>query len=427
MACTMAACKPNVEPETQRAGDADFSRYLAVGNSLTAGYADNSLDRNGQTNSYPAMLAGRFIAVSGGKFVQPLLPGNDGWPSPKLILAMKRRSCDTAASLTPTPYPGALDSVGSSLNVSSGGPYNNMGIPGIRCIDFIMPGYGLFNPYAKRIFATPGTSRRIDEVMTVNPTFFTLWVGSNDVLGYALGGGAGSSTPISDAYWFAAAYDTILTKLTARGAKGVAMNIPDITSIPHFTTIPARGLPLTARQANDLNNWYNKTFNGSGIRFEEGANHFVIEDQTAPFKFREIRDGEFILLTTPSDSLFCGTWGTLRPIPARYVLTREEVDEINAAILNFNNTIRTACAKRGIPVADMNAFMKTLRSGIAYNGVNYNTTFVSGAAFSLDGVHPTQRGYALVANQIIKTINNYYGSTLQSIDPNMYSGVAIPK
>lgn len=425
MACTMAACKPNLEPETPQAGDADFSRYLAVGNSLTAGYSDNSLYRNGQMHSFPAMLSEGFIAVSGGKFLQPMLPGNDGWPSPKLILAMKKRSCDTALSVMPTLYPGAVDSVGSSNNISVTGPYNNTGIPGIRCIDYVMPGYGMFNPYAKRFFVSPATSRPIDEVVRVNPTFFTLWVGNMDVLGYALDGGKGGR-PISDAYWFAAAYDTILNKLTARGSKGVALNIPDITAIPFFTTIPARGMKLTARQSNDLNNFYNTRFNGSGVRFVEGMNHFVIEDEESPFKFRQIREGELVLMSTPSDSLVCGTWGTVKPIPANYILTKDEVDEINGAILQFNTIISTACARRSIPLVDMNSYLRTLRDGIAYNGVNYTTSFVSGSAFSLDGVHPTARGYALIANQIISRINEFYGSSLPMVDPNKYPGIAMP-
>jgi Phospholipase/lecithinase/hemolysin len=425
MACTMAACKPNLEPEPQAAGDADFSRYLAVGNSLTAGFADNSLSKNGQLHSYPAMLSEGFMAVSGGKFTQPMLPGNDGWPMPKFVLAMRKRSCDTFSSITPILYPGALDSTGSSNNVAAAGPYNNTGIPGIRSIDFVTPGYGAVNPYARRFFATPATSRPIDEVIAVNPTFFTLWVGSNDVLGYALDGGKGGR-PITDGYAFAAAYDTILAKLTSRGAKGVAMNIPDITAIPHFTTIPARGLTLKARQSNDLNNYYNTKFNGSGIRFVEGANYFVIEDETAPFKFRQIQEGEMVLLSTPADSLACGTWGTLKPIPAKYVLTKDEIGVIKAAVIEFNAIINTACAQRNIPLVDMNAYISSIQKGISYNGINYSTTFVSGGTFSLDGVHPTPRGYALIANQIIDRINEFYGAKLHRVDPNKYPGVALP-
>ena len=61
---------------------------------------------------------------------------------------------------------------------------------------------------------------------------------------------------------------------------------------------------------------------------------------------------------------------------------------------------------------DANAKMKELssQSGIQYNGVKYTATFVTGGAFSLDGVHLTGRGYAVIANEFIKAINKTYKS-----------------
>src|SRR5690606_40658163 len=49
---------------------------------------------------------------------------------------------------------------------------------------------------------------------------------------------------ITDPQVFEAAYKTIINTLTSNGAKGVVATIPDITSIPHFTTVPYN--PLTA-------------------------------------------------------------------------------------------------------------------------------------------------------------------------------------
>ena len=65
-------------------------------------------------------------------------------------------------------------------------------------------------------------------------------------------------------------------------------------------------------------------------------------------------------------------------------------------------------------------------SGIQYNGVKYTASFVTGGAFSLDGVHPNGRGYALIANTFIDAINKTYGSTLPWVDINAYSGVTFP-
>ncbi len=433
MGLMMASCKPNIEPAAPSGGEGvDFTRYVAVGNSLTAGYADGTLYRSGQKSSYPAILAEQLKTVGGAKeFRQPLLPGEYGYPEPKFMLMMNQGLCDTVASLGPMRYKGALDSIGSSLNIyTQDGPFHNMGIPGIRCIDFLLPGYGAINPYARRMFVSPAGSRPVDETVIMKPSFFTLWIGSNDVLGYATAGGdqapaaIGSTNQISNVDLFNAAYDTVLSNLRRNGAQGVLLNIPDITSTPFFTTIQAKGLMLTKNDANLLNNAYNSL--GGLIRFNEGANYFIIEDSSSPVKFRHIKEGEYILLSTPQDSLKCAGWGTKKPIPGRYVLTANEVSKIRSATASFNNIIYLMAKRENIPMVDVNAYMRTIQAGIVFNGAMFNTTFISGGAFSLDGIHLTPRGYALVANQIIMAINAKYKSTIPLTDVNKYKGVAFP-
>ena len=65
-------------------------------------------------------------------------------------------------------------------------------------------------------------------------------------------------------------------------------------------------------------------------------------------------------------------------------------------------------------------------SGIQFDGVKYNASFIRGGSFSLDGVHLTGRGYAIIANEFIKSINSTYGSTLPQVNVNNYSGVTFP-
>src|SRR5690606_35221482 len=92
----------------------------------------------------------------------------------------------------------------------------------------------------------------------MNPTFFTNWIGNNDVLSYATSGGTGvnqegnidvttyGGNDITDPQVFPLVYSTLIDGLTANGAKGVVMTIPSVTSIPYFTTVPYN--PLTAEQ-----------------------------------------------------------------------------------------------------------------------------------------------------------------------------------
>lgn len=434
-AITIASCKSKIDPVTPDRGEADFSTYVSVGNSLTAGFADGSLYRSGQESSYPNMLAGQFKLVGGGEFKQPLLPGESGWPIlpaagfyPKRILNYTT-DCKGVTSLGPILFNSSVaDTAGSARSIAAGGPYNNVGIPGIRCIDYVFPGYGSVNPYAARFFSNPGIEKPIEVALKPVPTFFTMWLGSNDVLGYATSGGEGavSGTVIGDispVATFKAAYDASVAAMVSNGAKGVLINVPDVTTIPYFTTVPAKGLALTRQgQADSLNAAYAPL----GLHFAVGANYFVIQDVAAPGGMRQLTAGEYVLLTVPQDSIKCRGWGSVKPIPKQYVLTADEVMNVKTATDAFNQIIADNASKYNLGLMDANSYLRTLQSGITWNGVTYTPTFVTGGAFSLDGVHLTPRGYALVANEIIRVINQHYKSTIPNVDINKYSGIRFP-
>ena len=56
----------------------DFSNYVAVGASFTAGYTDGALFIAAQENSFPNILASKFALAGGGEFNQPLMADNIG-------------------------------------------------------------------------------------------------------------------------------------------------------------------------------------------------------------------------------------------------------------------------------------------------------------------------------------------------------------
>ncbi len=432
----LASCKPNLETTTPTAGNADFSRYVAVGNSLTAGFADGSLYRSGQMVSYPNLLAGQFRTVGGGDFKQPLLPGESGWPInpangylPRFVLGGVP-DCKGAVSLSPTAFPGPLDTAGSATNISSQGPFNNVGVPGIRCIDYVLfPGYGALNPYAARFYKDPANQTALDEALRIDATFFTMWLGANDVLGYATGGGEGSNSgvnpgDISRTDVFTLSYDSVVNAMTRKGAKGILINIPDVSSIPFFNTVPINGLTLGATDAQQLNAAYGALFGPNA--FHEGAgNYFVVQTKGSPLP-KLIKPGEHLLLTLPLDSVKCAGWGTLKPIPSKYVLDSAEVANVQNATATFNLVILNAATSHHLGYVDINSFLGTLKSGINFNGALLNAEFATGGAFSLDGVHLTPKGYALAANEILRVINAQYNATLPMIDINKYSGVKLP-
>ncbi|MEI8279337.1 MAG: hypothetical protein WCG87_06200 [Bacteroidota bacterium] len=440
-AIAFASCKPNIGPDKPKAGDADFSKYLAVGNSLTSGYADGSLSRSGQINSYPNILATQFAQVGGGSFNQPLLPGESGWPTAKYVLK-SGTDCNGNVVLSPVPYNFvyALDTQGSAKSIAAQGPFNNVGVPGIRCIDYLVPGYAYLaaasnHGWAARFYANPIAETPLDEALRLNHSFFTCWLGANDVLGYALAGGAGAvpgpgsnTNDISDTAQFGHTYRIVIDSLVRHGqfvnkAKGMLINVPDVTSIPYFTTIGYNSLALRSGQADTLNALY---AGNPEVHFTVGTNNaFVISEPTATNNRRQIKAGEYILLSA-ADSIKCAGWGTVKPIPAQYVLNAQEVANIETYTTYFNQIILNTAHYYNIGYVDMNAYLKRVQSGIAYDGITFSAQFVSGAAFSLDGIHLTPRGYAMVANYIIANINTMYNANIPMANVSSYDGIKFP-
>lgn len=434
---SIVACKPTIEEPAVSKGSLDVTKYVALGNSITAGYADNALYYDGQQVSYANLLAGQFARIGTGEFKQPLVSptsvGIGASGGPKLILA-PHADCLGNTSLSPVPSAASGDFGIFATNIyASHGPFNNMGVPGAKSTTTIYPGYGNpangfgnFNPFFTRMASNPASASILADAMSQSPTFFTLFIGSNDVLLHALSGATSDViTPSAGVagVGFDASMDAIVTTLISGGAKGAIANIPDITSLPYFTTVPYNGLVLTNQ--TDVNN-LNAAYAPLGITFQLGQNPFIIADAAAPGGMRKITSSEYVLLSVPQDSLKCKKWGSAKPIPNAYVLTATEVTAIRTAISNYNTKISSLATAHGLAFVDVNQFLIMAETGVTYNGINLNTKFVSGGAFSLDGVHLTPIGNALLANEFIKAINNTYGSTLPLLDATKYSGVKFP-
>lgn len=419
-------CKPKLDAPAVDAGNLDVRSYVALGNSITSGYADGALYYEGQQVSYPNLLAEQFKLIGGGDFKQPLTgvgsAGIGGPPafSAKLVLGYKT-DCKGVPGLSPLPYAPSGDLSIFGTNISGQGPFNNMGVPGAKSFHLLYPGYGAANPFFGRMTANPNSATILSEAVAQKPTFFSLFIGNNDVLSYALAGGAADS--ITQVPVFNGSIDAIVGNMTANGAKGIIGNIPDVTVLPYFTTIPYNGLVLTAAQAQQLN--ANPNFINAGISFSEGNNPFLMQIPNIPF-VRKMKPNELVLLSTPQDSLKCAFWGSAKPLANKYVLTETEIAAIQAAVAAFNSKLKSVAESKGLAFVDVNAFMAECKKGIVYNGAAISTTFVSGGAFSLDGIHLTPLGNAMLANEFIKSINAAYGATLPQIDATKYRGVAFP-
>ncbi|MGZ3866516.1 MAG: hypothetical protein ACXVC6_09465 [Bacteroidia bacterium] len=434
-AVILMSCKPNIKAPAVEKGHVDATRFVAVGNSITSGYADGALYYEGQKNSFVNLIAEQFKLIGGGNFNQPYMNassvgvGSDGNAPFKLGYAT---DCLGATSLMPVPTATAGDVAALSTSIyASQGPFNNMGVPGAKVITAVTAGYGNqangagnYNPFFYRMAANPTTSSMLSDAVAMNPTFFSLFLGNNDVLAYALAGGNSDFiTPLAGpvGVGFEASLQSIVNALTANGANGVIGNIPDITALPYFTTIPYNGLALRQGQADSLNN-----ATGGFFGFKAGNNNFMIEDPDSALGFRHIHAGELILLDVPLDQIKCHGMGSLTPIPDKYVLRAGEIENIQNAITAYNNIIASIANDKGLALVDVNAFLKSAQKGIVYNGVALNMNFVTGGAFSLDGLHLNPIGQALLANEFIKAINKKYSSTIPQVDATKYRGIIFP-
>ncbi len=495
LAIGMVGCEPEFDESVNDAnfftsGEADFSNYVAVGNSLTAGFADSALYITGQENSYPNIMATQFALAGGGAFTQPLVNDNLGG----LLLGgnqITQNRFVLATDANGNPGPAILAGMPTTdiTNILSGN-FNNMGVPGARSFDLVFPGYGnvgnvamgLANPYFAR-FASEPNATVIGDAVAQNPTFFSLWIGNNDILGYATGGGAGvdqtgnldpstyGGSDITDPTVFASVYSQQVDALVGTGAQGVLVNLPDVTSIPFFTTVPTQSIPLDAPTAAFLNSQfelYNTTVlpglvqfgvitaeeaASRQINFSEGVNFPTMSDDDLT-DVTDLLQGPPIFLDEPTATLLgtlrqatssdilpltaAGVLGTLVngdpnlingvsvPLADQFVLTSAEQARITTAQASYNATIEGLAAANGLALADArSALQQVANGGTSFNGGLLTSTFVTGGAFSLDGVHPTPRGYALTANVLLDAINARYGSTIPGVDIGNFATITL--
>lgn len=441
-------------------GTADFSKFVAVGASFSAGFTDGALFLASQQNSFPNLLAGAFANAGGGEFTQPLTNDNTGGLLLGGVQIQNPRLYFDGAGVS------VLDATPTNevSNVIPG-PYNNMGVPGAKSFHLLANGYGnvagvpsgLANPYFARM-ASSSNASMLEDAASQSGTFFTLSeIGGNDVLSYATSGGSGfdqtgnfdpstyGSNDITDPNVFAQVFATIADALTANGAKGVVSNVPYITSLSHFTTVPYNPVPLDAATAAQLNGAF-APYNAGLLQAEaaglmsseerefrtivfvagQNAVTMVDEDLTnltalgLP-SYRQATENDLIVLPASS---FIGTTvdgnpqlinGLSVPLEDKWVLTPQEQQAITTATDAYNVTIEAVANAKGLAFVDFKSLLnEASNGGLLFDNFNMTTQLVFGGLVSLDGVHLTTRGYALMANRMLEAIDATYGSNFQA-------------
>lgn len=428
-----AGCKDynDLKLDEINTGNADFSAYVAVGNSLTAGFQNNALYRSGQEYSFPRLIA-RQLRIDE-SFDQPLIsdPGVGG-----------------RIELT------NLDPISTTITSNRGVPINqnekpfrNMGIPGSILVDYLNPDNQgqlkerandlqnpAFNPFYSYVLPNGELAKPAPNIHNIvaaqNPTFVTFWLGNNDVLGFVTSGGQGRA--ITDPATFSQLYDASMQALQATGASVIVYNIPDVTSIPFVFLLRSQLEQQEVIRYNETTQSYQLqagTDTYADIYITVDGEPEVMRQNDfltmrAQTYFAQIEAGE---IQPPIDANNDGTPES--SIPDNLVLDgprggtpgSSELEQAAAAVAQYNTAIEDAASAAGFAIVDINGIFNTIVQDFQANGGGYDTGDlvlqpVPGSLFSFDGIHPGNQGAAVIANETIKVMNETFGSSVEEID-----------
>lgn len=311
-------------------------------------------------------------------------------------------------------------------------------------------------PYCKYILQDGRGARhgksQIDKAVAQDPDLVLYWAGNNDALAAALKGHADdrSLTPMEDQKWKYTTYNPITGKrslhetktvqpgfrtsvnagisrlLAETDAEIVIMNIPDVTVVPFLHKVGERvgelpfrlvlpgGVDVTAK----IENWVMPTtIKGEG---KDGRTHFpsdtrvglpmILSKLTHYFRVQTEADLDVALESMNRDG---GVF------TEDEVLDPDEIGTIQKRTAEFNQLIKDLGDQhQRIHLVDTHELLrKAAADGIALRGEGPDQTVTNtftglkdprgfGGIFSGDGVHPSDIGYAVVANQILDTVRS---------------------
>jgi len=357
-----------------------FATTVVIGDSLSAGFQNGSLLKSQQPNGWASLvgkqanfpLALPLIAPPGAPAVLKLVSVG---PPP----VIQQESGTTTGRDNPTTQPYDLAVPGHLLkDVISTAPAL-VPTSGEEIITNLVLGFPLGN-----------TKSQMNEAIALNPTAIFIWAGNDDALLADDSGMPSSMTPVTT---FTQEFAQLISTLRANTkATLIVANIPDVTAIPYLTpatTIIATVAAQTGLSADQvaaaLGLANGDLVNATGLSEVQSAIGQITKGQTA---------------TPLTDSGF---------------LTASEITQIQATVNQYNAAINQQVSATGGVLVDIHSYFQTLQSGITINNYKATTAFLGGI-FSLDGTHPTNTGYALIANQYIGALNKNAKTNITDVD-----------
>jgi hypothetical protein len=392
-------------------GSADFTRFVALGDSYGAGFESGSLNEHHQPYSWPAIIAKQVgyrlctpsDTATSDCFAQPLV----SFPGIASELLLQ--------SIIGSPVITAPAGLGSPLLLNFARPYNNLSIPGAT-VGALLSLTGAEpqtpnepTPVTFGRFILRGQGTAVQQAIAQHPTFIALWIGGNDYLNVIFSGNPATLTPAAD---FKVRYEALLDALIA-GAPNAGMVVGNLPSgVPPYLRLiapylvdPATGQPVLIGG--------NRVF--YVVKNADGTETPIDINTLVPFGTRaKLAQGyglpAFLKNVPPFSQLpFTGT-----PLSPDDVITSAEFATVVARIGEYNSIVNTAAAARNIPVADVAGLFNRVTSatGEKLGPITVTGAPVTGGFFSFDFFHLTDLGYLLMGNEFIKAINSGYGTEI---------------
>lgn len=408
----IASCKPSLQENIPSNGEVDFSSYIAVGNSLTAGYADGGLYLEGQKNSFPEILAQQFKAVGGGAFNSPFFTEAQANGSGYIQLS--------GFTATGTPTTSTVNTnlayVAAGKFAKYDGTFNNYGMPEMKVAYLESKGYAASNPFFARILGSANANTSYMEVVEAaakaqKATFFSFWEGQNDILGFAYTGGSQPLTPVTQ---FQTLYNRSINILVGQDErKGVVGTVGDVLAIPYFNVVTLKALQAAVASVAPKATFYVRT----------GASTTVPADSTFKFTLPLSSSG---LIGKPDAAGRPYGLHPGNPIASNWVLDPAEQTLIRTRTNEYNALIKEIAAQKKLALVDIDDLLSQYYTPKMVNGAAVSTAFITGNLFSLDGIHLTPMGNAITANAFIKAINQQYKASVPIANIAHFRGVKFP-
>lgn len=262
----------------------------------------------------------------------------------------------------------------------------------------------------------PAGTTQLQAAASLRPTVATIWLGSNDLLKFAVGNGG---FPPTDPAAFGVDITKAIATLQGTGAKVAVLNLFNVLQAPYFT--PVAAIPAIITQ----------TLIGNGVpAATAAAQGAALGAQVQGFLQATYGLGTQGYLTLTGTGKLQGALKailggapalTALSSPAATLVAGDFVSDavaVKAQQLNdaYNAAIASASASTGAALIDVRAFFLTYTSANAqyYIPLSGNPKCCAlqygGGLTSLDGLHPSDTGYALIANAVIAKLNASYSA-----------------